>query len=45
MDIEDIGLELEALQYTYAEAVTVLREKPLSIKIAIAPHTGATGGL
>ena len=45
MDAEDIELELEALQFTYAEAVTVLREYPLSVKVAIAPHTGANNAL
>ena len=45
MDAEDIELELEALQFTYAEAVTILREHPLSVKIAVAPHTGADNGL
>ena len=45
MDAEDIELELEALQFTYAEAVTIFREHPLSVKIAIAPHTGADNGL
>ena len=45
MDAEDIELELEALQFTYAEAVTVLREHPLSVKVAIAPHTGADNAL
>ena len=45
MDAEDIELELEALQFTYAEAVTVLGEQPLSVKVAIAPHTGADNAL
>ena len=45
MDAEDIELELEALQFTYAEAVTIHKELPLSVKVAIAPHTGADNGL
>ena len=44
MGAEDTRLELEALHYTYAEAVIVLREQPLSGKVALTPHTGATEG-
>ena len=45
MNAADMELELEALQFTYAEAVIILREHPLSVKVAIAPHTGADNGL
>ena len=38
---EITSIELEALTFTYGEeALTVLRQDPLSITISIAPHTG-----
>lgn len=36
-----ISAEMEALEYTYgSEAVVVLQETPLHIRVGIAPHTG-----
>ena len=38
---EVTDVELEALNFTYGEeALTVLRDDPLSISVCIAPHTG-----
>ena len=41
MEEEETVIELEALRFTYADDLTVLQEHPLSVKIAIAPYTGA----
>ena len=37
---EQVSAELEALQYTYEEAIVILKESPLHICVGIAPHTG-----
>ncbi len=41
MEEDETLIELEALRFTYADDLTVLQEHPLSVKIAIAPYTGA----
>jgi len=40
MEAEELDIELEALCFTYAEALTVLHEDPLTVKLAAAPYTG-----
>ena len=40
MELEEATIELEALRFTYAEALTVLHEDPLRVKLAAAPYTG-----
>ncbi len=40
MTSEDLSVELEALRFTYAEALTLLQEEPMTVKVASAPYTG-----
>jgi hypothetical protein len=40
MEKDETSVEMEALRFTYADDLTVLSDYPLSIKIAISPHTG-----
>ena len=40
MSSEDLSVELEALRFTYAEALMLLQEEPMTVKVATAPYTG-----
>ena len=37
---EDLSVELEALRFTYPEALTLLQEEPLTVRVASSPYTG-----
>ena len=40
MRSEELNVELEALRFTYAEALTLLQEEPLAVRVATSPYTG-----
>ena len=37
---EELSIEIEALRFTYAEAVTLLQEEPMTVRVATSPYTG-----
>ncbi len=40
MSSEELSIELEALRFTYAEALTLIQEEPMTVKVATSPYTG-----